>query len=180
MRNVILVPLMAAALATPVAAEVISATPAGFEVGAKATVRATPAEVYAALGRIGSWWNSEHTYSGDAGNMTLDPKAGGCFCEMIPEDGGSIEHARVVYARPGQALRLQGALGPLQAEAAMGTLTWNLKPVQGGTEISQDYVVGGYVRGGAEALAPIVDTVLAQQLDGLVRFLVDEDRRTDD
>lgn len=171
MRVTRLVPLMAAVLAMPAQAEVKSSSPSGFEVESKAVIAKSPQEVYAALGQVGSWWNSQHTYSGKAANMTLEPRAGGCFCEKIPDDDGSIEHARVIYARPGQALRVQGGLGPLQAEAALGTLTWSLKPVQGGTEVTQTYVVGGYVRGGADKMAPIVDTVLAEQLTGLSKLL---------
>lgn len=166
--------ILALALATaasPGIAAVKSATPAGFEVESRATVRATPAEAYAALGRIGRWWNSDHTYSGDAANLTLDLKAGGCMCEAIPADGGSIEHMRVVYARPGAALRLQGGLGPLQGEAVSGTLTWTLTPAAGGTEIVQTYIVGGNVRGGADKLAPLVDQVLAEQFSGFVKML---------
>lgn len=172
MRHASLVVALGASLAAaPSLAEVKSATPAGFEVESKAVVAATPAATYAALGRIGEWWNSSHTYSGDAANMSLALEAGGCFCERIPADGGTIEHARTVYARPGDTLRVQGGLGPLQAEAALGTLTWSLKAVPGGTEVTQTYVVGGYVRGGADKLAPIVDGVLAEQLAGLRKRL---------
>ena len=155
----------------PVAAAVKSSTADGFEVESKAIVAATPAETYAMLARPGEWWEDEHTYSGDSVNMRLKLRSGGCFCERIPEDGGTIEHGRVLYARPAQQLRVQGGLGPLQAEAAIGTLTWTLKAVEGGTEIVQTYVVGGYVRGGAEKFAPIVDRVLAAQLAGLKRRL---------
>lgn len=163
--------LLGAVAASPATAEVKSATPAGFEVEAKAVVSVASAEAYAALTRIGAWWNSAHTYSGDAANMTLDPKVGGCFCEAIPKGKGAIEHGRVIYAQPGETLRLQGGLGPLQAEAALGVLTWTLKPAEGGTEITQTYIVGGYMRSGGEALAPIVDRVLAEQLQGLQTYL---------
>lgn len=169
MRIILALALIAAA--SPGVAAVKSAAPSGFEIESRATVRATPAEAYAALGRIGRWWNSDHTYSGDAANLTLDLKAGGCFCEAIPADGGSIEHMRVVYARPGAALRLQGGLGPLQGEAVSGTLTWTLTPAAGGTEIVQTYIVGGNVRGGADKLAPLVDQVLAEQFSGFVKML---------
>ena len=154
---------LAALCGSPASAAVKSATPAGFEIETKVVVPASPAEAYAALGRIGEWWNPAHSYSGKAANLKLDPRVGGCFCETT-DGGGSIEHLRVVYAQPGQLLRLQGGLGPLQAEAAAGTLTWALKPVAGGTEVTQNYVVGGYIRGGAEKLAPLVDGVLAEAL----------------
>lgn len=156
--------------ASPVTAEVKSSSPAGFEVQNKVMVSASSTDAYAALARVGEWWNPEHTYSGKAANLSLDPRAGGCFCEKL-EGGGTIEHLRVVYAQPGQMLRLQGGLGPLQAQAVSGTLTWALKPVGKGLEISQTYAVGGYIPGGAEKLAPIVDKVLAEQLRRLQQKL---------
>ena len=122
------------------------------------------------LVRIGKWWNPTHSYSGKVSNLSLEPKAGGCFCEKLA-GGGSVEHMRVVYAEPGKTLRLQGGLGPLQAQAAAGTLTWTLKPVMNGTEIVQTYAVSGYFPGGTEKLAPGVDKVLAEQLARLQQKL---------
>ncbi len=176
---------VASCLAAPALAEVKSAIPAGFEVETKVVVGLAPAEAYSALARVGEWWNSEHTYSGKAANMRIDARAGGCFCETIPGDAGTdkagtIEHMRVIYAQPGKTLRMQGGLGPLQAEAATGTLTWTLKPLAGGTEITQSYVVGGYIRGGAEKLAPIVDKVLAEQMAGFQRRFSDKGGRQGD
>jgi uncharacterized protein YndB with AHSA1/START domain len=155
---------------SPVAAEVKSSSAAGFEVQTKVTVAASAADAYVALSNVGGWWNPEHTYSGKGENLSLEPRAGGCFCEKL-DGGGTVEHMRVVYAQPGQVLRLQGGLGPLQAQAVAGTLTWTLKPAMNGTEVSQSYIVGGYIPGGAEKLAPLVDKVLAEQLQRLQRKL---------
>jgi uncharacterized protein YndB with AHSA1/START domain len=157
-------------LAGPAPAAVKSSTPAGFELESKAVVKASPAEAYAAVGRLGEWWNPSHTYSGRAENLSFEPRAGSCFCERTA-DSGTIEHGRIVYAQPGQALRLHGALGPLQASGVSGSLTWTFKAVPGGTEITQTYVVGGYVPGGAEKLAPLVDRVMNEQLTRLAARL---------
>lgn len=164
--------LLAALLlvASPAAAEVKSATDAGFEVSRTAIINATPMQIYQALGLPSRWWSKAHTYSGDSGNLTMAVTAGGCFCEKNPVNGAAIEHARVVYAQPGRMLRLRGSLGPLQAEAVTGTLTWELKAVPGGTEVRQTYVVGGYVRGGAALFAVPVDQVLGEQLAGLKAY----------
>lgn len=161
--------MFAAALvaAAPATAELRSASPQGFESVHVATIAAPPARVFEALGLPALWWNKDHTYSGDAANLRIDPVAGGCFCEKVPADGSTIEHGRIVYAQPGKVLRLSGALGPLQAEGVSATLTWTLKPAGPGTEIVQSYVVGGYVRGGADKYAAIVDQVLGEQLKGL-------------
>ena len=161
----------AASLAPAAHAEVVSVTPYGFASETKAVVDASPAETFAMLQRIGEWWDGTHSYSGDAANLSLELKPGGCFCERVPGDGGAVEHMRVVQIRPGTMLRLQGGLGPLQAEGVAGTLTWTLKPLAGGTQITQTYVVGGYIRGGAEAWAKPVDAVLGGQLARLARRL---------
>lgn len=157
-------------LASPAAAEVKSATESGFEVSRTTMINATPAEVYQALGLPSRWWNKSHTYSGDSRNLSMVLSAGGCFCERNPATRLAVEHARVVFAEPGKQLRLRGALGPLQAEAVTGTLTWELKAVPGGTEVRQTYVVGGFVRGGAAKFAAPVDQVLGEQLAGLKAY----------
>jgi uncharacterized protein YndB with AHSA1/START domain len=158
--------LLAFGAGAPAAAAVKSSGPDGFVVEMTATAKAPPGEVYAMLGRPAEWWNPAHSYSGKAANLSLDLRAGGCFCERLTE-GGGVEHMRVVLAWPGQMLRLQGGLGPLQGEAVAGSLTWALKAVPGGTEIVQTYRVAGQVEDGADKLAPIVDKVLAEQLNRL-------------
>jgi uncharacterized protein YndB with AHSA1/START domain len=143
-----LVPLaFVLAVAGPASAEVKSATPTGFEVVTMTTISAPADRVYAALGEVGRWWSPSHTFSRDAGNLSMELRAGGCFCERL-KDGGSVQHLQVVYAAPGEGLRLRGALGPLQTEGVDGTLSWTLKPVEGGTSLTQSYVVGGYIRAG--------------------------------
>ena len=108
-----LIPVLAAA--GPAAAEVKSVTANGFEVASTATIAAPPDRVYAALGEVGRWWSPSHTFSRDAANLSMELRAGGCFCERL-KDGGSVQHMRVVYAAPGAGLRLRGGLGPLQVE----------------------------------------------------------------
>ena len=162
---------LVALIAAPAAAEVKSAGDQGFEVSSSAIVRATPAQVYAALGKPGQWWSSAHSWSGDVRNMTLSLTPGGCFCERLPAKKGAVEHGHVIFAAPGQMLRLRAALGPLQAEGISGTLTWTMKPVDGGAEIVQTYVVGGYIRAGMRTIAPPVDAVLAEQLGRLKAYL---------
>lgn len=169
MRLFLIAPLLAAA---PLQAEVKSVTDYGFEVAKTATVKGDPAKVYATLGQPGLWWNPAHSYSGDARNMTMLLRPGGCFCEALPKDKGAVEHGRVVFAQPGKMLRLSSALGPLGAEGVSGTLTFQLKPVEGGTQVVMNYVVGGYIRGGGpKQWAPAVDMVLGEQLDRLKAYL---------
>jgi hypothetical protein len=165
---------VALAAMTPARAEVVASSDAGFVVRRAADVTADAEAVWAQLIQLRGWWDSQHSFSGDAANLSLDPRAGGCFCEMLPAKGspragprGSVEHMRVIYVEQPRALRLSGALGPLQAEAVKGTLTIALKPIEGGTRIMWEYVVGGYMRQKAEQMAPRVDAMLGEQLSHL-------------
>ena len=142
----------------------------GFLVKFEVSVNAPAAKVYDALvGQIGSWWDSEHTYSGDAKNLSIDARPGGCFCEKLP-NGGGVEHARVIYVAPREVLRLSGAFGPLQASGVAGTLTWKLTSGTDNTRLQLSYSVGGFIDGGFEKIAPAVEGVLRGQLDRLKQF----------
>lgn len=166
---------LSVALASPAAAEVVASSESGFVSHNESVAPAPPGEVWARIIKPADWWSSDHTYSGKSANLTLDPVAGGCFCEVVPSaDGGvagHVEHMRVVYVAPNAALRLNGALGPLQSEAVEGVLTMTLEPSGEGTKISWDYVVGGYARTPLTELAPVVDRVIGEQLAGLALLL---------
>jgi uncharacterized protein YndB with AHSA1/START domain len=172
MRYTVLAASACLALAPAAAgAEVAEAAPGGFVSVHTVSVAASPAEAYAGIARIGAWWSAGHTYSGDAANLSLDPRAGGCFCEAMP-DGGSVEHMRVVQARPGALLRLAGGLGPLQADPVAAVLSFALTPQEGGgTRIAVSYRVAGPMQMGGERLAPLVDAVLAEQVTRLAQLL---------
>jgi uncharacterized protein YndB with AHSA1/START domain len=144
-------------------ADVVDKAASGFTVKVTSSVTAPSTRVYDAIVRIGSWWESDHTYSGSAANLSLDPKAGGCFCEKLP-NGGSVQHMTVVYAESGKLLRLDGGLGPLQDLAVTGKMTWVLTATGGKTTIELTYKVGGYMPGGVDALAQPVDAVLSAQV----------------
>ena len=145
-------------------AEVASVTDSGFVSHNEVLVDAAPQAAWDAMVRPAEWWNSEHSYSGDAANMSLEVRPGACFCETIPGSGGEIEHMRIVYVVPGSTLRLSGALGPLQSEAVTGILTMTLEPEGEMTRIRWDYVVGGYMRTPMGEMAPQVDRVVGEQL----------------
>ena len=165
----------ALAAAVPARAAVVESGAAGFFVRHAVDVPAAPARAWQALVDVGAWWNPAHTYSGVARNLRLDPRPGGCFCERLPEHGG-VEHARVVYVAPRAALRLNGALGPLQSAGVAGSLTFTLKPLaEGRTRITLEYSVGGFMAGGLDRIAAGVDGVLGEQLERL-RGLVDTGR----
>ncbi|ALJ15988.1 SRPBCC family protein [Sphingopyxis macrogoltabida] len=165
---------LAAVVAQPAGAKVIDQSENGFTVAHTAQVAATPADVWKMLRTPDKWWSKEHSWSGDAANFWLDSQAGGCFCEKLPDTGsglGSVQHARIVFAKPNQMLRLSGAFGPLQGEALNGTLTVQIKQTPTGSAIRFDYVVGGYMRFKVGDIAPAVDGVIGEQLAGLAKAL---------
>jgi hypothetical protein len=159
------------AIPAPVAAEVVALGENGFVSRNEAEVVATPAQAWNAMVRPADWWSGDHTYSGDAANMTLAPTAGGCFCEVLPGAAGTVEHMRVIFVAPGATLRLSGGLGPLQGEAVTGVLTMTIESAGEGTRIRWEYAVGGYLRMPTTQLAPLVDQVIGEQLSRLAASL---------
>jgi uncharacterized protein YndB with AHSA1/START domain len=153
-------------LANPALAEVRESRENAFAIESVVSTKATPAEVYTAIGNVGEWWDPEHTWSGSAKNMSMDLKAGGCFCEKLA-DGGSIQHGRVIYAQPGLMVRLDSPLGPLQEMPVTGVLTFTLSPEGIGTKITMTYRVSGALTMEAAKLASIVDMVMSTQLTRL-------------
>lgn len=140
----------------------------GFVVRHEGLAKAGPAAVYRVLvDRVGEWWDSRHTYSGDAKRLSIDARPGGCFCEQLPQ-GGGVEHMRVIYAAPGTLLRMSGALGPLQGSAVIGTMTIALTGEGGGTRVTASYAVSGAIDGGFAPLEPAVARVVTEQIDRLI------------
>jgi hypothetical protein len=126
--------------------------------------------VYRTLVNPGAWWDKEHTYTGDAKNLSIDARPGGCFCERLP-GGGGVEHGRVVNVSPDSLLRLSSALGPLQELGAAGSLTFQIAESAKGSTVTMTFAVGGYSPGGLDKLADPVDTVMAHQLQLLKQYM---------
>lgn len=143
----------------------------GFSVTERIHIAAPPSVVYDALVAPARWWSSEHTFSHNAASLALDARAGGCWCETLP-DGGSVQHLSVVFAKPGKKLVMRGALGPLQPLGVAGSMTITLNSAANGTELSLTYNVGGYLKDGLESLAAPVDRVLGEQVARL-KFLIE-------
>jgi hypothetical protein len=169
LRFMVIVTCIALACTAPARAEIVNAGPSGFNVRQVAEVPNPATVVWAALTDIGKWWDPQHTYSGDARNLSLDPTVRGCFCEKLGLYAG-IEHARVIYAQPAKTLRLSGALGPLQEFGVSGVMTWSIEPAGGGSKITLTYSAGGFADRPLADWAPIVDEVLGGQLKRLARY----------
>jgi hypothetical protein len=129
--------------------------------------------VYRALTEeVHAWWDAANSYSGDAANFYLEPRALGCFCEKLP-GGGSIAHMQVVYVEPGAVLRMLGGLGPLQGMGATGAVEFRLSAAADGARVEYRYHVTGF---GAESMAEPVDGVQLGQFERLKRYAEEPSR----
>ena len=164
----VLLPAITAAL--PAAAEVKDATASGFTLENSQVVPVDADTAWRALvDGVGKWWPKDHTWWGDAANLSIDATAGGCFCER--HGAQQAQHMTVVFVDPGQTLRMTGGLGPLQGMGLHGALEFRFAPVEGGTKITLWYRAGGYTPDDLGKFVAVVDRVQAQQLGGLADYI---------
>jgi hypothetical protein len=169
MKKAILV-LVASLLPLASVAEVVDSASNGFTTVNELVVDAGAAESWAGAIRVGEWWSSDHTISGDAGRMRIEPVTQGCFCESLGADAGVV-HLVVTSVMPATSLRMTGGLGPLGLMGVDGNMTWDFEESGDGTRIRFTYAVGGYLQGGLEQMAGPVDAVLGEALRRLKSFI---------
>lgn len=171
MKNLLLITILF--LATPTLhAEVASSEHNGFSITHQVEFPAPPKVVYQAMiGKVAQWWLSDHTWSGDHVNLYVEPRAGGCFCERLPE-GGSALHMLITYVQPGREIRMVGGLGPLQMMGLHGGMKFYFTELpEGRTRLDFQYNVSGFAPDGLQGLATIVDGVWEAQLGSLQKFV---------
>ena len=153
------------------AAEVTDSAANGFTVRHVVPIKAERARVYAAaVGKVGAWWSSDHTVSGDAANLYITTTVPGCFCESLGEQSGLV-HMTVSFVNPGVLVRLTGGLGPLGLMGVAGNMTWEFDETDSGTVVTLQYAVGGYMDGGLDTVAPAVDAVLGEAMQRLRSYV---------
>ncbi|MFZ4604336.1 MAG: ATPase [Caulobacterales bacterium] len=151
------------ALIAPAHAEVRTVSPQGFTLQLKVASKADPQQAWKAFLKVQNWWSGAHTYSGDARNLRIDPRAGGCWCETLPR-GGAVKHGEVVLLMPDKLVRLSTALGPLQSMGASGALTAQFAGgPNGGSTMTLTYAVSGADAAGWTDVAKAVDSVMTEQ-----------------
>ncbi|RDX35905.1 SRPBCC domain-containing protein [Kangiella sp. HD9-110m-PIT-SAG07] len=137
-----------------------------FSVKIETTIKAPVEEVYQQFLKVGGWWESSHTWFGDASKMYIEPKANGCFCEV----NGDKEalHMTVSTVIPNKNVQMVGGLGPLQSMGVYGHMSWSFKaPTKGMTNLTMTYLVKGFVGEESEMMAKAVDGVLNTQITNL-------------
>ncbi|MGI9219956.1 MAG: ATPase [Woeseiaceae bacterium] len=150
-------------------AEVVDADKHGFTLVSEVVVDATRAEAWiAAVDDVAQWWNPDHTISGNAGLLTIDPRPLGCFCEST---GDGVVHLIVTTASENVILRMTGGLGPLGLMGVNGNMTWEFFDDENGTLIRFTYAVGGYSPDGLDSIAGAVDYVVVEALNSLKAYI---------
>ena len=151
-------------------AEVKDSAPNGFTIENSQVVPVAAATAWKALvDDVGRWWPKDHTWWGDASKLSIQARAGGCFCEIDGER--QAWHMTVTFVDPGSTLRMTGGLGPLQGMGADGALEWRFAKAAEGTKITLWYRAGGYTPDDMSKFVPVVDKVQGQQLGGLADYL---------
>jgi uncharacterized protein YndB with AHSA1/START domain len=150
-------------LAATAHAKVSSQGGNGFVVTQEADVAVDPHAAYDAFVQIANWWSADHSFSGAAKNISIEPKAGGCWCEALA-NGGSVRHMTVIHANPGVMLVFHGGLGPLQFMGVAGSTKVSFQPNDNGTHVSLVYAVGGYDPDNFKKIPQGVDAVLGEQI----------------
>lgn len=164
------------AMTAGASAEVKDAGPGGFTIE---NIRVVPTDADATwkalVQDVDGWWPKDHSWWSTESTLSIDARAGGCFCEL---DGDrQAQHMAVTFVDPGKTLRMTGGLGPLQGMGLHGALEFRLTPVPEGTRITLYYRVGGYSPDDLSKFAPVVDQVQGLQLGGLAKFLSDNAER---
>ena len=162
MKRIVLAAAFVLAALPPAGAAVVASGPGGFTVKFEADVAATPAQAFETFTKIGNWWSSDHTFSGDAKNMSMDVSPGGAWRETLPNNG-FVEHMRVIHSAPGAMLVLSGGLGPLQFMGVAGTMTVTFTAKDAGTHVTLEFSGGGYDPDNFAKWPAAVDGVIGEQ-----------------
>ncbi|HXV13182.1 MAG TPA: SRPBCC domain-containing protein [Candidatus Krumholzibacteria bacterium] len=121
---------LSAALASAPARGQVKQLPTGaFSFQQSITLPGPPDEIFGAItGEIGGWW--DHSFSEHPKRFHLEPKVGGCFCEVFDDAGNGVRHAIVTYVDRPKLLRFEGPLG-LAGNATHMVFTYQFEPVWG-------------------------------------------------
>ena len=154
------------ASASSAAAEVVARTADSFtlryERGAEIDTGAIPRS----LAAVGRWWDGDHTYSGDAANLSVDLTPGGCWCETLA-DGTDFDHGRTVSVAADRIV-FDAPFGPLRGKATKAVLTVTWPPAGAGRIPTWEMVVEGP---GLGAMADGVDAVMGAGFQRWLRYL---------
>ena len=166
LKPLIMAAAFAALCATPAAAEVVARTADGFTLRYAVGAEIAPGDIAPALQDLPEWWDSAHTYSGSAANLSLDLTPGGCWCEKLA-DGTDFDHGRTVSAEPDRFV-FNAPFGPLRGKTTKAELTVTWPGADRGWTPTWTMVVEGP---GIGAMADGVDAVMAAGYQRWLHYL---------
>ena len=159
--------ILAALIAwAPARAEVVESSDSHYVLRHEATSPLTPDALWQRLVVPSDWWHPDHTYSGDANNLSLDVRAGGLWLEKW--DAGSVIHGSVLYLEDGKTIRLYAPFGPLQGLGVYTVWTITISPEGSGSKVVFDEVSSGPPSADLDELAKAVDYVKSEGISRLV------------
>ena len=147
-------------------ADVIAASADHYTLRHEAVSPLPPDAMWNRLVHPETWWSPEHSYSGDAANLSLDLRVAGLWKEEW--DGGSVAHGTVLYIHSGKQLRLAAPFGPLQSMAVNVVWTITIQPDGSGSKVIFDEVANGSDASNLDKMAGAVDGVKAEAIRRLV------------
>lgn len=157
--------ICAAALAMaamPAAAEITASAPDHYTLHHEAVSALSPEDMWDRLLQPDIWWHPDHSWSGDAANLSLTPEAGGLWREDW--DGGSVSHGVVLGVIEGKSLTLDAPFGPLQSMAVNVVWTISIEAEAGGSRVIFDETANGSSASGLDQIATAVDGVKAEAI----------------
>jgi hypothetical protein len=149
--------------ALPAAAEVVSRTADSFTLRYAVGAEIAREDIPGALEDLPKWWDSAHTYSGSAANLSLDLLPGGCWCEKLA-DGTDFAHGRTVSIAADRFV-FDAPFGPLRGKTTKAELSVTWPVANRGVTPTWTMVVEGP---GIGAMADGVDAVMGA---GYLRWL---------
>lgn len=153
-------------ISSPLSAEIVSSSADHYVLKHQAQSELTPEQLWKRLVQPSAWWHPDHTYSGDANNLSLDLQAGGLWREDW--EGNSVLHGSVLQVQAPQTLRLNAPFGPLQDIAVNVVWTISLKANQDGTLVTFDEIANGTKISKLDELAEAVNYVKGEAISRLV------------
>ncbi len=152
-------------------AEILSSSDTHFVLRQEAASSLPPDRLWQRLIRPADWWHPDHTYSGDASNLSLVAEAGGLWREDW--SAGSVAHGEVKYVRHGEVLRLEAPFGPLQGLGAYTIWTITIEPAGGGSKVVFDEIATAPPGSDMAEMAKAVDYVKTEGIGRLVSVASD-------
>ncbi|RTE87061.1 MULTISPECIES: SRPBCC domain-containing protein [Gammaproteobacteria] len=153
-------------LPLPSVAEVKSSSESGFHLEINQAIDTTPEVAYHHfVNDIAQWWLSSHTWFGNSENLSIEARAGGCFCELNGDQ--QAEHMMVSFVDPSHKIMFTGGLGPLKGMGLNGALTFEFRT----QTVKVTYIADGYPTTNMQEFAPLVDNVLTEQMNSFSAYL---------